>query len=92
MGSCPYPASTPEELAVHQKEYKYYEAAHDLRNNLAGLLNTASDGWVPPEDWESTKLANRELFEVMLQTVLSIKNPDDDEFSFNFSSEGLLPG
>ncbi|KFY13911.1 hypothetical protein V491_06221 [Pseudogymnoascus sp. VKM F-3775] len=79
MGSCPYPAPTPEELAVHQKEYKYFEAAHDLRNNLAGLLNTASDGWVPPEDWETTKLANKELFDVMLQTVLSIKNPDDDE-------------
>ncbi|KFY67899.1 hypothetical protein V496_01348 [Pseudogymnoascus sp. VKM F-4515 (FW-2607)] len=79
MGSCLYPVPTPEELAVHQKEYKYFEAAHDLRNNLAGLLNTASDGWVPLEDWEAAKLANRELFEVMLQTVLSIKNPDDDE-------------
>ncbi|ELR03153.1 hypothetical protein GMDG_05982 [Pseudogymnoascus destructans 20631-21] len=79
MGPCPYPAPTPEELAVHQKEYKYFEAAHDLRNNLAGLLNTASDGWAPPEDWEATKLANRELFETMLQTVLGIKNPDDDE-------------
>jgi hypothetical protein len=43
------------------------------------LLNTASDGWVPLEDWEATKLANRELFEVMLQTVLSMKSPDDDE-------------
>jgi hypothetical protein len=79
VGSCPYPVPTAEELAVHQKEYKYFEAAHDLRNHLTGLLNTASDGWVPAEELETAKLANRELFEMMLETVLSIKNPDDDE-------------
>ncbi|OBT43157.1 hypothetical protein VE00_07719 [Pseudogymnoascus sp. WSF 3629] len=79
VGSCPYPVPTAEELAVHQKEYKYFEAAHDLRNHLTGLLNTASDGWVPVEELETAKLANRELFEMMLETVLSIENPDDDE-------------
>lgn len=79
VGPCPYPAPTPEEMAVRQKEYKYFEAAHDLRNHLTGLLNTASDGWVPPDEWDTAKLANRELFEMMLETVLSIENPDDDE-------------
>ncbi|KFZ17573.1 hypothetical protein V501_01662 [Pseudogymnoascus sp. VKM F-4519 (FW-2642)] len=79
VGSCPYPVPTAEELAVHQKEYKYFEAAHDLRNHLTGLLNTASDGWVPAEEWETAKLANKELFGLMLETVLSIENPDDDE-------------
>jgi Phosphotransferase enzyme family len=78
-GFCPYPLPTPEEVADHQKEYKYFEAAHDLRYNLASLLKTASDGWAPPEDWEATELAHRELFEGMLQAVLSNKNPDDDE-------------
>jgi hypothetical protein len=78
-GFSPYPVPTPEEVAVHQKEYKYFEAAHDLRNNLASLLKTASDGWAPLEDWEATELTHRELFEGMLQAVLSNKNPDDDE-------------
>ena len=78
-GFSPYPLPTPEEVAVHQKEYKYFEAAHDLRNNLASLLKTASDGWAPLEDWEATELTHRELFEGMLQAVLSNKNPDDDE-------------
>lgn len=44
VGSCPYPAPTSEEMATHQKEYKYFEATHDLKNHLTGFLNTASDG------------------------------------------------
>ncbi|KFY15131.1 hypothetical protein V491_05768 [Pseudogymnoascus sp. VKM F-3775] len=79
VGSCPYPAPTSEEMATHQKEYKYFEATHDLKNYLTGFLNTASDGWVPLEEWETVKLANRELFEIMLETVQSIENPEDDE-------------
>jgi Phosphotransferase enzyme family len=43
-GSCPFPTPTPEELAIHKKEYRMFEAAYDLRNNLSSLLNTASDG------------------------------------------------
>jgi hypothetical protein len=78
-GSCPYPVPTPEEMAIHQEEYKYFEAAHGLRNHLAGLLNTAPDGWVPPEELEAAELANRELFEMILETVQSIENPDDNE-------------
>lgn len=78
-GSCPFPVPTLEELAVHQREYKYFEAAQDLRNSLASLLNTASDGWVPSEDWEATELAHRELFNGMLHAVMTNEHPDDDE-------------
>jgi hypothetical protein len=56
-----------------------FEAIQDLRNNLSSLLNTASDGWVPPEDWEAAKSAHREVFEGMLQAVLTNGHPDDDE-------------
>jgi hypothetical protein len=73
------PTPTPEELAIHQKEYRMFEATQDLRNNLSSLLNSASDGWVPPEDWEAAKSAHREVFEGMLQAVLTNGHPDDDE-------------
>ncbi|RMD39708.1 hypothetical protein DV735_g5425, partial [Chaetothyriales sp. CBS 134920] len=79
-GSCPYPKpSSPAELVSHQREYRLFQAAHDLRYGLAGLLNAASDGWVPLEAWEETKAAHGELFDGLLKEILSNKNPDDDE-------------
>jgi hypothetical protein len=70
---------TPEELANHEREYRLFEAAQNLRRDLAGLLNTVSDGWVPFEAWEATKLAHKELFNGMLQAVLTNPDQDDDE-------------
>jgi hypothetical protein len=78
-GSCPIPIPSLEELAVHQKEYKTFVAAQNLRRDLSNLLNTASDGWVRPEDWEETASAHREMFDGMLQAVLTNEEPDDDE-------------
>ena len=78
-GSCLFSIPTTEELAIHQKEYRMFEAAHDLRNNLSSLLNAASDGWVPIEDWEETESAHKELFNGMLQAVLTSESPDDGE-------------
>jgi Ser/Thr protein kinase RdoA (MazF antagonist) len=75
----PFPLPCPDDIAVHQKEYKRFEAAQQLRHSLSSLLNTASDGWVPPEDWEGTESAHREVFEGMLQEVLGNEQPDDDE-------------
>lgn len=76
---CPFPVPCPAELAVHQKDYKLFEAAQQLRHVLSSLLNTASDGWLPPEDWERTESAHREAFEGLLQEVLGNEQPDDDE-------------
>ncbi|OJJ46441.1 hypothetical protein ASPZODRAFT_151976 [Penicilliopsis zonata CBS 506.65] len=77
-GPCPYPLPSSEELANHQREYKLFEAAQTLRSDLAGLLNTASDGWVPLESWEETKAAHEELFQGMLQAVLTNKDLEDE--------------
>lgn len=77
--SCPFPIPAPDELVVHQKEYRTFVAAQDLKHNLSSLLNTASDGWVPPEDWEATESAHKQLFDGALQAVLTNENPDDDE-------------
>lgn len=63
----------------HQKEYKLFEAAQQLRTDLSSLLSTASDGWVPSDSWEETQLSHRELFNGMLQAVLTNPNADDGE-------------
>ncbi|KAL4911804.1 kinase-like domain-containing protein [Aspergillus aurantiobrunneus] len=77
-GRCPYPLPTVEELANHQKEYRLSKAAHGLRTDLARLLGVATDGWAPADrDWEEIEREHRELFDGMLQAVLT--NPDLDE-------------
>ncbi|KAF7118665.1 hypothetical protein CNMCM5793_008203 [Aspergillus hiratsukae] len=78
-GQSLYPAPAPEELANHEREYRLFQAAQQLRHDLADLLNTALDGWVPLEDWEATEQAHKELFKGMLQAVLTNPDPDDDE-------------
>ncbi|KAI9039875.1 aminoglycoside phosphotransferase family protein [Aspergillus affinis] len=78
-GQCPYPLPIQEEFENHIKEYRLFEAAQQLRTDLSGLLNTASDGWVPLDDWKATQLAHRELFDGMLHAVLTNANSDDGE-------------
>jgi hypothetical protein len=77
--SCSFPTPTPKELVVHEKEYQRFVAAQELKSSLLSLLNTASDGWAPPEDWETVEKAHKEMFDGMLQAVLSNEGPDDDE-------------
>lgn len=71
--------STSNELADHQKEYRLFEVAQDLRCDLSSLLNTASDGWVPAEKWETTEATHKEIFNGMLQAVLTNQGSDHDE-------------
>ncbi|KAH7379143.1 kinase-like domain-containing protein [Phaeosphaeria sp. MPI-PUGE-AT-0046c] len=79
LAPSPFPLPCLDEITVHQKEYKLFEAKQQLRHILSSLLNTASDGWVPPEDWEGTESAHQEVFEEMLQHILGNEQPDDDE-------------
>ncbi|RAL09173.1 aminoglycoside phosphotransferase family protein [Aspergillus homomorphus CBS 101889] len=78
-GQCPFPLPTPEELAKHEKEYRLFVAAQDLKRDLSGLLDSDSGGWVPVEEWEATQLRHRELFDGMLEAVLLNEEVDDDE-------------
>ncbi|CAA9963930.1 hypothetical protein PTMSG1_07289 [Pyrenophora teres f. maculata] len=77
-GSCPFPLPSHHEMSILQKDYKVSETAQQLKHSLSSLLNTASDGWVPSDDWEGTESAHRELFQGMLQELLRTE-PDDDE-------------
>ena len=78
-GACPFVLPTPKEMALHQKEYRYFEAAQNLKRDLSNLLDCATDGWVPPGNWEAAKRGNEAMFEGMLQAVLTNQDPDDDE-------------
>ncbi|KAL4980117.1 hypothetical protein BDW66DRAFT_125664 [Aspergillus desertorum] len=78
-GQCPFPLPTRDELGKQQKEYRLFEAVQNLRTDLASLLNTASDGWVPPDGWKAAQSAQKELFDGMLQAVLTNAGSDDDE-------------
>ncbi|CDM37777.1 Aminoglycoside phosphotransferase [Penicillium roqueforti FM164] len=79
VGSCPFVSPRPEELAVHRKEYRCFEAAQNLKRDLSNLPDCASDGWVPPEIWEEAKLQNKAMFDGMLQAVLTNEDPNEDE-------------
>ncbi|KAL3435831.1 hypothetical protein BDV09DRAFT_166825 [Aspergillus tetrazonus] len=90
-GQCPFPVPTREELVNHAKEYKLFEAAQNLRTDLCGLLNTASDGWIPPERWRETQLAHRELFDGMLQAVVSNPDVDDEPVKDEMTLRAIWP-
>jgi hypothetical protein len=63
----------------HEREYKLFVAAQELKHDLSSLLNTATDGWVPVENWEATELAQRETFNGMLAAVLTNEDPENEE-------------
>ncbi|OJJ79135.1 uncharacterized protein ASPGLDRAFT_62001 [Aspergillus glaucus CBS 516.65] len=80
-GGCLFALLLPssKKLVDHEKEYRLFVAAQDLRRDLSGLLDTATDGWVPPEEWEGTKAAHRRLFNGALQEVLMTAKFDVDK-------------
>lgn len=77
--SSPFPMPTPEELAVHQRYYRKFEAAQELKHELSRLMQISTDGWFPSEARDATLLAHKEMFATMLQVILAEENPDADE-------------
>jgi hypothetical protein len=73
---CPYPLPSSGELANHLREYRFFEAAQNLRVDLARLIDADIDGWVPCDKWEEAKASEKQMFSGMLQAVL--ENEDDD--------------
>lgn len=43
-GPCPFVLLDDKNLAVHQDHYKRFVVAHDLKRDVAALLNVAPDG------------------------------------------------
>ena len=73
-GYCPYPHPTSGELAVHRKEVERYMTAQRLKERLASLLNVTSDGWVPTEAWETTKMAHKESYYGLIQAMQAVND------------------
>ncbi|KAI7974305.1 hypothetical protein EIK77_008488 [Talaromyces pinophilus] len=78
-GQSPYSLPLPNGLVEHEREYKLFVAAQELKHDLPSLLNTATDGWVPVENWEATELAQREIFNGMLTAVLTNEDPENEK-------------
>lgn len=79
FGSCRFALPSAEDMALHRKEYRYFEPAQNLKRDLSSLLDVVSDGWVRPEDWEAVKVGNKAIFEGILEAVLTNKDPDGNE-------------
>jgi len=79
-GACPYPLPGPDELARHRREYRRFEAAQELRHDLARWIDVAMDGWVPSDgEWERARAEQREMYDGLPGTVLANQDPDPEE-------------
>lgn len=67
-GSCPY-QPTLEELVEHAKQYEVFESVQQLKMFLKRALDADSDGWVPAENWETAKKANKILFDQWMESI-----------------------
>ncbi|KAI9036177.1 uncharacterized protein KD926_002207 [Aspergillus affinis] len=70
---------TTQEIVLRQKEYRRFEVAQHLKRDLSGLLDCATDGWVPPENLETAKRENEAMFQGMLNAVLINEDTEEDE-------------
>ena len=66
-GECPYPLPSPEECDVHFESFREFEGDYKAKKFLASMLNVGLDGWVPPEEFEALKRANKELFATIVE-------------------------
>jgi len=77
-GACSYPMPSSKEIFCHQKRYRRFTEAQELKIALESLINTATDRWVPPKDFEPAQLAEREMLNGTLEGVLNNEDPDED--------------
>lgn len=78
-GSCPFPLPSPDEHAIHQEHYKFFETTQLVKRMLSRYLGIQHDGWVSSEIWETNESAYMESFKVMVREVLGKENFNEDE-------------
>ena len=46
---------------------------------MSKLLNTATDGWAPADDWEKLQIAHKEIHESVVQKTYNTEDFDEDD-------------
>ncbi|KAE8357814.1 kinase-like domain-containing protein [Aspergillus caelatus] len=67
-GSCPFLISE-HELQRHEKQKLQYEDRLYLWDLVKNQLSTDNAGWVPNSRWEATEKANKELYNMYIETM-----------------------
>lgn len=77
-GMCPIQFTT-EQLVDHEREYEEHEIHHRIRAIARDLLDTDSEGWIPPGiDIGAKRQQNRELLQLMMERSAEYgKTPDE---------------
>ncbi|CEL03733.1 hypothetical protein ASPCAL04879 [Aspergillus calidoustus] len=74
-GDCPFQI-TENERTTHEKQKSKYEDTLYLWDLVKSQLHTDNSGWVPHSRWEITAQANKELFEMYLETMSEELTPE----------------
>jgi len=68
-GVCPY-QPTSNELAEHATQWEDFEDRQKLKQFLVENLQSDSEGWVPTEAWEPSKVVHKEAFDAYMQGAI----------------------
>lgn len=80
-GSCPYTPPSPEDMDVHQKDYKLFEVAQDLKHHISDVLDVSTEGWVPSDAWEATRVAHEDAYAKVSEAVKAAEGTEDGDLS-----------
>jgi hypothetical protein len=74
-GSCPF-SFTESEIQKHDEERLQYEDRLYLWDLVKKQLSTDNAGWVPNDRWEATEKANKELYNMYIETMSEELTPE----------------
>ncbi len=78
---CPYFPLASDEMVVHKNDYEDFQDARNLKKRLIASLGVDAAGWVPADEWEATKLAHKEAYDMIVRTITEEQDEDDEEMS-----------
>ncbi|KAJ5457780.1 hypothetical protein N7475_009168 [Penicillium sp. IBT 31633x] len=76
-GLCPF-SPTDAELKEHAKDYEVFKAVQALKLWLKDTLDTNSNGWVPNDAWDATRVVHRAAYDEWIQTAKEAESRGED--------------